>query len=558
MKQRHRLFSLILAFLFVAGTILAGCSSDKQSKDGAKNEETEKSTNDAAPSGDTLSFSVTLPSFGKKIEDAMVQKEWVAKMESLLGKKLDIKFNYIPISEYSDKSKLLLASGNLTDLVLIMDKGLFNQYEEEGMFKDLSPYKDELPNYMNLVDQATSGEIKAIRSDGKFYGLWNINLPRQAKDKGMGVYTPATYRYDIFEKNNMKLPNTIDELYEAAKKLKELYPKSFPVNTLWNSFDSLFFANHNGGAKVYWNGEKYVFGPTEESYKEALQFANKLYAEKLLDPEVFSDKDDAIKKKIMNGTNSILLQSWFNFAADWNRSATGGEKFVISLFPDNPKYGKAWQSINDFSTVGVDQGAVMVVNAKAKNAKELVQLMDLQYKPDIIELVTWGIEGTTFTRGADGKPTFVDSIKKADNAWEEGDKYGMRASSSYRPGLQMAIDTMAFVDFAPNDLGYVNGNVIEKPWETAFADMPFPNAYTPPMVNEPFLEFTDDEREQMTSVMSPINTFVAEMQNKFINGKESFDNWSAFQDKMKKTGDIDKVLQIYADAQKRYQDRLNK
>ncbi len=75
-------------------------------------------------------------------------------------------------------------------------------------------------------------------------------------------------------------------------------------------------------------------------------------------------------------------------------------------------------------------------------------------------------------------------------------------------------------------------------------------------MNEPFLEFTDDEREQITSVMSPINTFVAEMQNKFINGKESLDNWSAFQDRLKKTGDIDKVLQIYADALKRYQDRV--
>ncbi|WP_028563687.1 extracellular solute-binding protein [Paenibacillus pinihumi] len=546
MRQHNRFFSFMLAILLVSGTILAGCSSDTNSEA------------NMSDSGDTLSFSVTLPSFGKKIEDSMVQKEWVAQMESLTGKKLDIKFNYIPISEYSDKSKLLLASGNFTDLLLIMDKDLFNRYEAEGMFMDLSPYKDLLPNYMNLVSQATNGETKAIRSDGEFYGLWNINLPRQAKDKGMGVYTPATYRYDIMEQNGIQIPNTIDELYEAAKKLKERYPQSFPVNTLWSSFDPLFLAHHNGGAKIYWNGETYVYGPMEESHKEALQFANKLYAEKLLDPEVFSDKDDAVKKKIVNGTNFILLQSWFNFAAEWNRSATGGEKFVISLFPDNPKYGKAWQSINDFSTVGVDQNAVMVVNSKAKNAKNLIELMDLQYKPEIIEMVTWGIEGTTFTRNADGKPTFVDSIKTAANAWEEGDKYGMRASSSYRPGLQMAIDTMAFVDFAQNDLGFVNGNIVEKPWETAFADMPFPNEYTPPMVNEPFLEFTDDEREQITAVMSPVNTFVAEMQNKFINGKESFDNWAEFQDKIKKMGDIDKVLQIYDDALKRYQDRVKK
>ncbi|UVI27353.1 hypothetical protein [Paenibacillus spongiae] len=41
----------------------------------------------------------------------------------------------------------------------------------------------------------------------------------------------------------------------------------------------------------------------------------------------------------------------------------------------------------------------------------------------------------------------------------------------------------------------------------------------------------------------------------FINGKESFDNWTAFQDKIKKTGDLDKVLQIYNDALKSYQER---
>ncbi len=197
----------------------------------------------------------------------------------------------------------------------------------------------------------------------------------------------------------------------------------------------------------------------------------------------------------------------------------------------------------------------MVVNPKAKNVKELVKLLDLQYKPEIIELVTWGIEGTTFARDSNGRPTFVDSIKKAATPWTEGDKYGMRSSSSYRPGLQMAIDTWAFVDFAPSDPGFIDGKRIEKPWETAFSDMPYPNDYTPPWTNEPFLEFTDDEKEQITSNMSPIKTYVAEMQNKFINGKESFDNWSAFQDKIKKTGDLDKVLQIYNDALKRYQER---
>jgi putative aldouronate transport system substrate-binding protein len=119
----------------------------------------------------------------------------------------------------------------------------------------------------------------------------------------------------------------------------------------------------------------------------------------------------------------------------------------------------------------------------------------------------------------------------------------------------MAIDTRAFVDFAPKDTGIVNGKLVEQPWETAFQDMPFPNDYVPPMIFEPSLEFTDDEREQITSAMSPVNTYVAEMQNKFVNGKESFDKWAEFQARIQKTGDLDKVLKIYDDALKRYEER---
>ncbi|GLX67736.1 extracellular solute-binding protein [Paenibacillus glycanilyticus] len=548
MRQGIKLTSLMLAGLLSTGTVLAGCSSDSTSTNSGNGEAAEQA-------GATLSFSVTLPSFGAKIEDSMVQKEWVKQMEALTGKKLDIKFNYIPIGEYDEKSKLLLASGDTTDLFMVMNRDLYKQYETEGTFLDLSKYKELLPNYLSLVDQATDGKIKAIRSDGQFYGLWNIDLPRQEQDKGMGVYTPATYRYDIFQKEGIPIPSTLDELYAAAKTLKDKYPNSYPVNTQSGSFDPLFYANHNGGSSIYWNGKNFVYGPFEDSYKEALQFANKLYAEKLLDPEVFSDKSDAIKKKVMSGTNFILLSNWFTFAGDWNRAATGGEKFVISLFPDNPKYGKAWQSVNDFSTVGVSSGAVMVVSPKAKHVEDLVKLLDLQYKPDIINLVTWGIDGTTYTKDASGKPTFIDSIKQAANPWVEGDKYGMRASSSYRPGLQMAIDTRAFVDFAPKDSGIINGKPVDQPWETAFKDLPFPNDYVPPMVFQPSVEFTDDEREQITSVMSPVNTYVAEMQNKFINGKESFANWADFQAKIKKTGDLDKVLNIYNDALTRYQER---
>ena len=71
--------------------------------------------------------------------------------------------------------------------------------------------------------------------------------------------------------------------FMGRQKLKELYPDKYPVATKWNSLRSLFSANHIRD-EIFWDGEKYVYGVLEEGYKDAPQFANKLYAEKLLDP----------------------------------------------------------------------------------------------------------------------------------------------------------------------------------------------------------------------------------------------------------------------------------
>ncbi|MBQ4544922.1 MAG: hypothetical protein II996_05070, partial [Oscillospiraceae bacterium] len=40
----------------------------------------------------------------------------------------------------------------------------------------------------------------------------------------------------MFEKHNLKAPETYDELYEVCKQLKELYPDSYPYCTRGMSY----------------------------------------------------------------------------------------------------------------------------------------------------------------------------------------------------------------------------------------------------------------------------------------------------------------------------------
>ncbi|HBM80443.1 MAG: hypothetical protein QME45_09975 [Clostridiales bacterium] len=544
MKRFARLISLIITLALVFSMV--SCNSTKETTD-----KTPKNT-------EPLSFTATLNSWGGDDANSMVQKEWLKQMETKMGRKINIKFNYIPSSGYDEKVKLMISSNTLTDFVQLPSFWDYAPSAKQGLFLELSQYKNLMPNYLKWVNQAYDGKINAYMDDGKMYIFNEVGLPRFPADKGIDPNNVSSYRYDVFQKNNIKVPTTLDEVYSAGKQLKQLYPDKYPINLRFNNLNSLFYANHVTN-DIYWDGEKYVFGLFQDGYKEALQFANKLYSERLLDPEYTIETNDTIKKKALNGDNFMWLNEWFTSPGDYTRNAGDGKIFAITLYPDNPKYGKAWQSIQDVNTVSLNIGwDGFVINPKTKDPEGLIKFCDLQYSEDIIRLITWGIEGTTYTIGSDGKPHFVDSIKKAADPWAEGDKYGIRASSKHRPGLQMAADSAAYVDFAPNDYIVVDNQLKEEPIEKSsfFLNIPFPKSeYTPPFFRGPSLQFTQDESQQISTIMTPIYTYRDEMQSKFVKGDESFDKWGAYQDKLKKMGDIDKVLKIYNDAAKRYNDK---
>ncbi|MBM7565812.1 extracellular solute-binding protein [Paenibacillus sacheonensis] len=504
-----------------------------------------------ASNAEPLSFSVTLPANGVDNSASMIQKEWLKLMETKMGRKIDIKWNYIPSSDYDQKVKLMIASNDMTDFFMTPLFYDTSDMAKNGQIIDLMKYKDDMPNYMNYLGQVKNGMTNVTNANGQMFTFKETSFPRFEKDKGMLIQNVSAYRYDLFQKNNIKIPTTLDEVYDAAKQLKQLYPKEYPINTRWNDLRSLFQANHVVN-DIYWDGSKFVYGIFEPGYEEALQFANKLYADKLLDPEYLTDTDDTLKQKALNDKNFIWLAQWFTDPANYTREANNGKTYAVSLYPDNPKYGKSWQNVANGNTPDLGWGQYSI-SSKAKNPEDIVKFVDLQYDPEVIRLLTWGIEGQTYTM-VDGQPSFTDEFKKAADPWVVGDKYGIRASKHYSPGLEISSDSKAFVDFAAMDYTYFDGKYEETPIEKSayLRSLPMPdNDFVPSNYTAPAIQFTPDESQQISEVMTPVKTYIQTEESKFVTGKESFADWSKFIDKVKGMGDIDKVLKIYNDAAER-------
>jgi putative aldouronate transport system substrate-binding protein len=67
----------------------------------------------------------------------------------------------------------------------------------------------------------------------------------------------------------------------------------------------------------------------------------------------------------------------------------------------------------------------------------------------------------------------------------------------------------------------------------------------------PSFSYTPEESERIAALEADINSYVNEMQAKFVSGKASFDEWDQYVATFKKMG-LDEYMKIYTDAYNRY------
>ncbi|MBQ7054477.1 MAG: extracellular solute-binding protein, partial [Oscillospiraceae bacterium] len=152
-------------------------------------------------------------------------KVWEYIKEAIGG---TINVNAIPSSDFGTKFTLVMATpDSLPDVFGFMGKpGKFSDYCEQGAFVALDDYEEFLPDYNEFWNSRPEDEqwMRDTRKgiDGKVYYTPIYGMERSKNIRSW------LYRKDVFEKHNLKTPETIDELYTVSKQLKAFYPDSYP------------------------------------------------------------------------------------------------------------------------------------------------------------------------------------------------------------------------------------------------------------------------------------------------------------------------------------------
>lgn len=85
------------------------------------------------------------------------------------------------------------------------------------------------------------------------------------------------------------------------------------------------------------------------------------------------------------------------------------------------------------------------------------------------------------------------------------------------------------LDFAPNDACYIDGEVVETPWETAWPDLSWPDSeLIDPNVFAPPITFTSEESQNNSTIMTAVQTMVDEYKLDFITGDRPLSEWDSY------------------------------
>lgn len=455
-----------------------------------------------------------------------------------------IDWDSVPQNTFEERRNLLFASNDLPDFVMraMLSPQLITSYAAAGQIIPLDDLIDAgyAPNLSALME-ANDGIRKSITSaDGHIYSLPNIS-------EADGRIASSWINKEWLDKLGLEMPTTMDEFYEVLKAFKEQDPNGngiadeLPIsgykenNSSGNEFFRSFygswgFGGNSGIIAPYMDVDdegKVRYIATDDTFKDMLTFFNKLWAEGLIDKEIFSQD--------MNQEVAKIDEERVGYVAKGNNNLWMGDN--RSHYVQNPVF-KAIDG--DVYWTGVspkvrDLGS-FVITSKNPNPAATLRWADYFLSEEGTALARLGIQDVTYTIDGDGFYKLKDEFSNNPNGLTVDEalaEYTIFQGGNIPQRVTQNVDQSAAV--LPEMIA--NKDVI-RPFLVPDEKLMIPN-------------FTEEENIQLGTYATDIEAFTDEQIVKFITGARPIGEWEAFVETLGKMK-LDKYLAIYQAAYDRW------
>ena len=549
----------ILTGLSMTVTLLAGCGGAKKQESVQNAPKAESSSqSEASSASQTAEENNSTDGFTYPLTDGSKLTYWAELNQNVsanyvnLGETpfaqawmeqtgVEIDFQHPPANQGKEQFSLLLADGNLPDLMeyawMSYPGGPEKAIKDGNIIALNDVFEQYCPNLMKYLEENPDIE-RMIKTDEGHYYVFPFIRGDDALCNTIGLML----REDWLKELNLEVPTTIDEWHTVLTAFKEKKGATAPFTweyTMGALTQVNPFAYAYGTTQEFYKGTdgKIYFGAVEEGYKEYLTTFNQWYKEGLLDQDLATLALDQVSAKMTNGSAGASMGwagsrmgTWINAA-----QATDSDYMLVAApYPtlvkgDKPEMG---QIDNRYP----NQGCVAITTS-CQDVETAARLLDYAYSEEGHMLFNFGIEGESFTM-IDGYPTYTDIILNNPDGWSVAQSLSAYIRGNYNgPFVQ---DIRYLEQYYTID----NQKETNAVWGATNAA-----SYKIPPITP-----TAEESKEFSTIMNEINTYRDEMTLKFIFGTENLDDFEDYVKTIENMG-LKRALEIQNAALERYQER---
>ncbi|RIX52471.1 extracellular solute-binding protein [Paenibacillus nanensis] len=432
MRKRKPLLLIVSAVLLLT-TVLAACSNSNTNNSQESPSPSSASATPGNTGGDTKPVSDTWVFGSEPLEFSLyfhygwVDYKGMDDYPATKWLKENKQLNITPIQangSHSEKMTTMISGNMLPDVIWgnRFDADIDRLYEAG----QLVAFDEYLEKYPNLLKWAGKEKLDLLRSpDGKLYKFPNWYTNSSTNTAGYAI-NKKIYR----ELGSPKL-ETLDDLYAYLVKVKEKYgDQVIPFETdraedgqgvaiLYTAFkEGALYDSLGKQLLAVPNGDKLTSVFTDPTFRESQKFVNKLYREKLMTQDAFTQTDDMVLEKLMTGRVAVYASANVTDKAN---------KAHLELSKTNPEDGyfvtwpfhKAGLDKNKIHPGGNDRLGwnVAVITKAAKDPEKIFAFLDWYTSPEGMNLQFFGPEGKNW-KGFDenGYPIFTEQADPAEIA----------------------------------------------------------------------------------------------------------------------------------------------
>jgi putative aldouronate transport system substrate-binding protein len=491
--------------------------------------------------GETLTYFVELPGYMSMFNvNSYDDIEAFQYAEELTGVNID--FTIVNSESYSTNFRLMVAGGDITDMVAAADQEYTSTSAmiEDGVAIDLMDYIDQLPNYWATLNYYSDYKTLAINQNGEMPEV--ITVADDYK-----VSAGLQIRKDWLDELGMDVPTTYDEIHDALLAFKNTYGADHALlmsgatqltsSALVGGMGSIGFdpdETHNMYVKdgVVYNGFQ------DESYRDYLEMIAQWYSEGLIYASFATESNDPFTSNadtyIQGGNAGIWSAQSDNMDSNMASGKETDDNYEIVAMQEPVLEEGELFHFGDTRVGSAATGKNVAISECCENVDLALAWLDFWFTKEGQDLANYGIENQSFTYDEDGNPVFTDLVL-------HNDEFPM---ISFATTYYTIACVATLQDYDRIFSAYSEANLNAMDLWTATSD----DLYTLPSQ----VELDSDESTEYSDKWSDISTYASTEVFKFVMGEYNFDSdWDAFVAQLEDMG-LNDCIALYQDAYDRY------